>query len=250
VSAHDPGADPTESLAALPSASPAVNGAAAPATCAGCGVALAADQRYCLACGRPASPVRLAFLDVLQGEPRDAGHGAGTVPRVLAPGAAYAAALPPEPDGLLGALRRYSGLLALLGVLLAALLIGLLVGHWITGGGSSGSAPAKQVVEVKGLGGLPLAAAAAGTTAASANQAGAGGGGGGAGARSEGGSEHVSAKQEAKEVKEVAAAKAPPAVHKKASAKSLQKLGKTTGKQHVKEVNELIKGDEPIETGH
>ena len=43
------------------------------ATCANCGAALVADQRYCLSCGEPASPVRLAFLDVLQNDPAAAG---------------------------------------------------------------------------------------------------------------------------------------------------------------------------------
>ena len=46
------------------------------ATCANCGAALVADQRYCLSCGHPTSPVRLAFLDVLQAEqPRAAAAG-------------------------------------------------------------------------------------------------------------------------------------------------------------------------------
>ena len=34
--------------------------------CAHCGSPLVADQRYCLSCGQPASPVRLAFLGVLR----------------------------------------------------------------------------------------------------------------------------------------------------------------------------------------
>ena len=38
------------------------------AKCPNCGAAIVADQRYCLTCGRPCSPVRLAFLDVLQAE--------------------------------------------------------------------------------------------------------------------------------------------------------------------------------------
>src|ERR1700722_17258456 len=46
------------------------------ATCANCGAALVADQRYCLTCGQPCSPVRLAFLDVLT----DPGHGGGQAP--------------------------------------------------------------------------------------------------------------------------------------------------------------------------
>ncbi len=38
------------------------------AKCPNCGARIAADQRYCLACGQPCSPVRLPFLDVLQAE--------------------------------------------------------------------------------------------------------------------------------------------------------------------------------------
>jgi hypothetical protein len=222
----------------------AVSAAAPQTTCANCGAALAPDQRYCLACGQPASPVRLAFLDVLQGEYQPTAFGADGVPGGPPPAVGYYAP-PPEPDGLVGALRRYSGLLALAGVLLAVLLVGLLVGHWITGG--NGSTPAgKQVIEVKGLSGL-AAAPGAGSTA----------GGSGSGSSSSSNSSgsagkasesHSAAKEEAKDAKEATAAKAPPVVHKKTSSQSLQKLDKTTGKQHAKEVNKLIKGDEPIET--
>jgi hypothetical protein len=220
--------------------------ASADVACASCGAPLAPDQRYCLACGQPASPVRLAFLDVLQGEYQAPAQGIG-IPGGPPPAAAYYAQ-PPEPDGLLGSLRRYSGLLALTGVLLASLLIGLLVGHWITGG-NGGASSGKQVIEVKGLSGALAAAPAPSTTASSGSGTGEGSTGSGSGSKS-----HDSAKQqateEAKDAKEVGAAKAPPVVHKKTSAQSLQKLNKTSGKQHAKEVNSLIKGDEPVETGN
>jgi hypothetical protein len=234
-----PSSDPA-SVASL-----APRDASAGAACASCGAPLAPDQRYCLACGQPASPVRLAFLDVLQGEYQPAAHGVGVPGGPPAATAYYAQ--PPEPDGLLGSLRRYSGLLALTGVLLASLLIGLLVGHWITGGNGS-AAPGKQVIEVKGLSGA-LAAAPTPSTATGSSGSANGEGSSGSGSKS-----HQSAKQEAKEeakdAKEASAAKAPPVVHKKTSAQSLQKLNKTTGKQHAKEVNSLIKGDEPVETGN
>lgn len=234
---------------------PAASPAEAP-TCAECGAPLAADQRYCVACGRPASPVRLAFLDVLQAEQpggvlggQNAPASAAYIPAGVGAGAgahisAYHA--PPEPDGLLGALRRYSGLLALAGVLLASLLIGLLVGHWITGP-NGGPASGKQVIEVKGLSGaLAAAPAAASATPNTGSPTSAG--------RSAHGGAASSAPQQAKEevqdAQEVKAVKAPPPIHKKTSSQSLQKLGKSTGKQHAREVNELIKGDEPIETGH
>ena len=51
------------SLAPVPSEQPRTA-----ASCANCSAPLAPDQRYCLACGQPVSPVRLAFLDVLQSE--------------------------------------------------------------------------------------------------------------------------------------------------------------------------------------
>jgi hypothetical protein len=222
------------------------NGLATSATCAGCGAPLAPDQRYCLACGRPASPVRLAFLDVLQAEYQPTGAGGAPV----LPGAQIYSGYPapPEPDGLLGALRRYSGLLSLLGVLLAALLIGLLVGHWITGGGGSTAVAGKQVIEVKGLSGLAAAAPAGAASAGSSSGSGAAGSGSAGG--STGG--HSSSKSEkaeaAKEAQEAKGAKAPPPVKKKTNSQSLQKLSQTTGKQHEREVNKLIHGDEPIET--
>lgn len=264
MSSSDPRADPqpgvSPEVVALPGAAAATNGngngavasasGSAPApstesssTCTNCGTALATDQRYCLACGQPASPVRLAFLDVLQGEYQPSAFGADGVPGGPPPAVGYYAP-PPEPDGLVGALRRYSGLLALTGVLLAALLIGLLVGHWITGGNSNSAVAGKQIIEVKGLSGLAAAPSSGSTTGRS------GSGSGSSGKSSEStnnkaSESHSSVKEEAKEA---AAPKAPPVVHKKTSSQSLQKLDKTTGKQHAKEVNKLIKGDEPIET--
>ena len=229
------------------------NGLTTSSTCAGCGAPLADDQRYCLTCGQPASPVRLAFLDVLQSEYRPAAGGGAPAPPGTQVYAKYPAA--PEPDGLLGALRRYSGLFALLGVLLASLLIGLLVGHWATGGGSGGAG--KQVVEVKIPGGLLAAAPAAATGAPAAGSSGTSTGSGGAGSKAGGASKaHTSATsekpesaaEEAKAEKEVKAAAAPPPVKKKASSGTLQKLEHSTGRAHEKEVSKLISGDEPIET--
>lgn len=236
----------------LATAATEVDGLAA-TTCAGCGAPLVADQRYCLACGQPASPVRLAFLDVLQAEYRPAQDGGTPVP----PGAQVYASYPaaPEPDGLLGALRRYSGLLALVGVLLASLLIGLLVGHWATGGGSGGAG--RQVVEVKIPGGLVAAAPTASDSGGAGASSGTSGGGSSGSKAAGAGSSHAAAtsaksesagEEEAKAEKEVKTATAPPPVKKKASSGTLQKLEHSTGKQHEKEVSKLISGDEPIET--
>jgi len=217
-------------------------------TCAGCGAPLAADQRYCLACGRPCSPVRLAFLDVLQGE-----LPAAPTTILGAPAAGYAP--PPEPPGTLAALRRYSGLFGLLGVLLAALLIGLLVGHWLTGGAST---PAKQVLEVKGLPAVAAAPAASsgaanasGSTGASSSSGGGSSAGGhsssGSGsshahaaASSEGGVQESSA-EEAQSAREAQTTKALPAA-KKVSTKTAH----TTGRQHAEELKE--QGAAPLVT--
>lgn len=222
------------------------------ATCAGCGAPLAPDQRYCLACGRPCSPVRLAFLDVLQSE-----HQTVSMP-VLGGPRTDGYQLPPDPPGLLGSLRRYSGLFGLLGVLLASLLIGLLVGHWITAGGS----PGKQVVEVKGLSGPLAAAPAAGTSTGSGSSTGSSSSGhgsssgsgastGSAPAAASSSKSQSSAKsekaEEAEEAKEATTTKALPAAHK-TSTSELEKLAHTTGKQHAKEVAAAL-GNGPIETG-
>ncbi len=219
------------------------------AACAGCGAPLAPDQRYCLACGRPASPVRLAFLDVLQTQPQTAGTA------ILGAPVAAGYQPPADPPGTLGALRRYSGLFGLLGVLLASLLVGLLVGHWLTGSAPTG----KQVHEVKLN--TPLAAAAAATPSSGAGAstgAGSSGSSSSSGhhasngssqshntANNEGGISESSA-EEAQASKEVKTTKALPTPHK-TSAATLQKLANTTGKQHAKEVKAAL-GNGPIET--
>jgi hypothetical protein len=191
-------------------------------TCADCGAALVSDQRYCLACGNPCSPVRLAFLDVLQTE-RDP-HGPappGTSP------VAYTPLL--EPTGAPGWLRRYSGLFGVLSVLLMAMIIGLLVGHWVT----QSKAPGPQVVKVEGLGGAALPSAATTTPATTAPAA--------APSKS-------NAKADAEEAREAKAEKAPPPPKPvKVTSTGLQKLSSSTGKKHEEEVSKL--GSQPIETG-
>src|ERR1700735_834587 len=121
------------------------------AKCPNCGSAIAADQRYCLACGQPCSPVRLPFLDVLQAE--------SELRRPVAYAPPTAGYLPPLPadDGAIGWLRRYSGLLGLIAVLLICGLIGLLVGHWLAPSKASGP----SIVKIEGN--LPAAAAHAPT---------------------------------------------------------------------------------------
>jgi hypothetical protein len=213
------------SLSPVPSESP---------TCANCSAPLVADQRYCLSCGQPCSPVRLAFLDVLQGERQQpqATGAFGSAPL------AYAPAL--EGAGAPAWLRRYSPLLAVLSVLLMAMIVGLLVGHWVT----QSKTPSAQVLKVEGLSGAFQAAPAASTPAAAATSA---------PAPSTSAASKPSAKAESEEVakeakaEKVQAAKVEKAKPLKPSSTKLQKLGSSTGKKHVEEVNAL--GSQPIETG-
>ena len=115
------------------------------ASCANCGTPLAPDQRYCLACGQPVSPVRLAFLDVLQADAQSSyGSGQGQIASLPS---GYASVIEPV-SGPYAWMRRYSGLFGLLSVLLLAIVAGLLVGHWVT----QSKAPSRQVLKVEGLG--------------------------------------------------------------------------------------------------
>jgi hypothetical protein len=205
-------------------------------TCAGCGAALVPDQRYCLSCGQPVSPVRLAFLDVLQADPAAA--------RAAVPGAwqrADATVLGyngPEQAGAGAWLRRNTGLLSLGAVLLLCLVVGLLVGHW-----TQGTSHSPQVVKIEGLSGLGAAGGtaqpAAGSTASPTAS------GAGATTKSKEKKEEAQAAKEA--AKETKAEKAPPPPPVKASPQKLQKLTQSTGKKHTEELNAL--GAQPIETG-
>jgi hypothetical protein len=201
------------------------------AKCPNCGVAVVADQRYCLTCGQPCSPVRLAFLDVLQAE-----NEARPPVSVVAPPAGYLPPLPQQ-DGAIGWLRRYSGLFGLLAVLLVTGLIGLLVGHWLT----SSKAPTTSVVKIEGS--LPLVGAAAGgastTPAASPPSA----------KTATTQSPAATEAQEIKEVKEAESPKAKLEAPAKTSASGLSKLEKLTGKKHQKAIEALTAGGKPIETG-
>jgi hypothetical protein len=199
------------------------------AKCPNCGAQIAADQRYCLACGQPCSPVRLPFLDVLQAE--------SDLRRPVAYAQPTAGYLPPLPaeEGAIGWLRRYSGLLGLIAVLLMCGLIGLLVGHWLAPSKASGP----SVVKIEGT--LPAAATSApsstpaATTPASPTKA---------------ASSKAAPATEAQEVKEVKeAAKAKPKPASKPSAATLQKLSSSKGKAHQQEIEKLTSGDKPIETG-
>jgi hypothetical protein len=196
-------------------------------TCANCSAPLVADQRYCLSCGHPVSPVRLAFLDVLESERQPpqlgAGAAASTMPVAFTP---YI-----EPAAGPAWLRRYAPLFGVLSVLLLALIVGLLVGHWVT----QSKAPATaQVIKVEGLGGAALAGGTGTTPATSTTPS--TGAKSSTSAKSEEAKEEAEAKAEEK-AEEKAPAKAPEA--KKVSNTTINKLSKSTGKAHEKELNEI-----------
>ena len=95
------------------------------------------------------------------------------------------------------------------------LIAGLLVGHWVSQGGTK--VPAKQVVEVKGLSGLAAAPAAASTTPASTTSTPA--------AKRQAERQGRSASREAKaEAKETKAEKAPPPKPVKVAPAKIKKL--------------------------
>jgi hypothetical protein len=205
-------------------------------TCANCGSALVSDQRYCLECGAPVSPVRLAFLDVLQNgheiavRPAPGGYDAALVSAagVLPPADVFGQA------GVNSWLRRNSGIVSLLAVLALCLIAGLLIGHWATQSG----APSKQIVELKGLpaaAALPASSAPA-SSSSSATKASSG--------KAAGVSKAEEEAEEKGEAKETSAEKAPPPQAKKVN---LNKLSKSTGKKHVEEIE--ANGAAPIETG-
>jgi hypothetical protein len=179
--------------------------------------------------------VRLAFLDVLQSE-RQQQSAPGTLTTTPV---GYGPLL--EPSGSPAWLRRYTPLFAVASVLLLALIVGLLVGHWVTQ--SKSSAPAQQVIKVEGLGAAPAAAATstapASTTASTPSSP-------TSGAKSSPKSEAEEVVTEAKAEKQQAA-KVEHATVVKPSSTKLKKLGNSTGKKHEEEVNAL--GEQPIETG-
>jgi hypothetical protein len=195
------------------------------ATCANCSAPLVPDQRYCLSCGQPTSPVRLAFLDVLTTETQPLGVTAA----VAAPaGYAPPGSEPAGPDWM----RRYAPLFAIVAVLLLAMVIGLLVGHWVTQGKSN---PGPSIVKVEGLGAAVAPTAGAATTTPSSS------------ATSSAGTSPTASKEEKEEEAEAKAEEKKPAAPPKpktVSATTLNNLTKSTGKKHQEEINKI--GTAPI----
>lgn len=120
--------------------------------CPSCNSAMAADQRYCLACGERRAEARLDFVEILRG-PR------GIMPAVA--GVPVSAAT--DPDAARG--RLNTTVVASIGCLLLAMGIGVLIGR--SGNrdpvAPPASAPAAQVIRIQGGG-----TAAAGSSTASA----------------------------------------------------------------------------------
>jgi len=194
-------------------------------TCANCSAPLVDDQRYCLSCGQPVSPVRLAFLDVLETErqPQLGAGSVGAMPVAYSP--FVEAAGPPW-------LRRYAPLFAVLSVLLLALIVGLLVGHWVTQNKAVAAGP--QIIKVEGLSGAALAGT--GTTPTTTTPTSSTAAKSGGSAKSEEEKEKAEAKAEEKaEAKTPAKAPATTTL----STTKINKLEKSTGKAHEKELNEL-----------
>ena len=203
--------------------------------CANCGAEVVADQRYCLSCGHPVSPVRLGFLDVLQDQ------GTHPAPQWSPPGTLDLTPVPhagAQQAGLGGWVRRNGAIFGLLAVLLLCLIAGLLLGHWASAGGRS---TGTSTVKVEGLAGAALApAASSGASSTPATPAKSSAGAAAAKAKKE---QQQAASEAAKETK---AEKAPPPPPKKVSHKELEKFSHSTGKKHAEELN--AKGAEPIET--
>lgn len=200
-------------------------------TCEHCGAALVADQRYCLSCGQPVSPVRLAFLDVLQSE------------RQLEPSVTTPVAIQPagRAEDTVGPawLRRYAPIFAVCSVLLLALVAGLLIGHWATQSKGS-STPSVLNVHVTGTGGLSAATTPSSSEAAKETKAAK------TAAAKEEKSTPTEEKKEESEARAEEAKHAAPPPPVKASKTQLSKLDKSTGRKHEEELNKI--GTAPIET--
>lgn len=125
-------------------------------SCPNCTAPMASDQRYCLECGTRGAEARLPFLEILRADTAPAPPGR---PAPVAVGVAV------PPPGFQDRLRVNSGLVAGVGVLLLAMLVGVLIG---SAGGEpapvAASTPAPQVITVGGGAPAPAAAAPTGAT--------------------------------------------------------------------------------------
>jgi hypothetical protein len=193
--------------------------------CATCGAPLAADQRYCLSCGTRRAEARLPFLDVLGSSTELVPYGSP-----LPAGQQWPPSGGPGPAGggagwtINDRLRRNAPLMGLLGILLGAVLIGVLIGHW-AGGPADVAAQPPQVISIGAAPAAAVAPAAATTTPADGTSTGAASGSGSG-----------SGSTRAKGAKKGAAATKP-----KAANQQIDKLNSLSGKAYQKQVDKLGK---------
>lgn len=147
---------------------PTLTSPAGTGACRACGAPLAADQRYCLDCGARVTAPRVAFLDVLAGQPATPTASALPAPAGSRPARSLARQL-----------DRVGGPMGASAVVLVALGIGFLIGQDGSGGGPATVIQRPPVVNVQSSG--AAAAAPADTTATDT------GGAGGTGGRAKGG---------------------------------------------------------------
>lgn len=104
-----------------------------PSRCPSCSAPMATDQRYCLECGARRPEAREPWTAPAEDLPPAVLGVAGALPRS---------------GGLEDRLRRHQSLISLAGVLLLAMLIGVLLGRWAGGEGEVRAAGAPQVLTV------------------------------------------------------------------------------------------------------
>jgi hypothetical protein len=108
--------------------------------CPQCGVSLAADQRYCLSCGRRRGDPRLPFMDAVV-----------FMDSAKQPAAAQTAAAPPSPPDRRPFMSANASLVAGVATLVLAIGVGVLIGR--SGDGGTGNVSATpQVIRVGGGG--------------------------------------------------------------------------------------------------
>lgn len=181
--------------------------------CTGCRAPLTGTQRYCLQCGTRRPQARAEVLDILAADARDFGPGVAPAAAVTGP--------PPAAGGAEAWLRARSPFLALGGLLLGTLLVGLLIGHWATATDTpaTAAAPAPQVIRIQG-GAAPAATTTTADPAAATSA--------------------TSTKKTAKTAKKATTA---------AKTVTIPKTVKDVSKLSSKDIDKAAKKGEPISTG-
>lgn len=133
--------------------------------CPNCGASLAADQRYCLACGHRRGDPRLPFMDAVV-----------FMESAKRPAPAEGAAVAVSPPDRRPFISANASLVAGVATLVLAIGVGVLIGRSGNSGSSNAAAPAPQVITVGGGGGevasTSKAKEAKGATGKSATSAG------------------------------------------------------------------------------